>query len=216
MALDYLASELEAERMVNHEAVWIFANGSASMFWLYTRLQTYATSEIAHSVSVVTTDVPADLLDPTLDLVIYYGRRLPAEWEGVKLFDKTLVPVAAPSISSVDDEEKTRPVLDYPETEPDWISWRRFLLLCDATEFSENPVEICLSYVHSIDRAMAGQRVALGSTSILNDVLDGGSLVVIGDEYVRSGRRHWLAWPKTRELRESVKQLSEFLQRYSG
>lgn len=192
LALDYLMSSLDTARAPDNDTLRIAANGAVSMFWLYPRLQAFATSADACNVNVLTADDPASLSAETLDLAVFYGEAPPPGWTGSPLFDETLVPAATPAIMARLADAPDLPLLDYPRLAPDWINWDVWLGRRPEAAVSHRPKETCRSYGHAIGRALAGDGIALASTPMLDDLFQTGKLVAVGPDTLTTSRRYWL------------------------
>ncbi|WP_420558556.1 LysR family transcriptional regulator [Roseovarius sp.] len=191
LALDYLTASLDTARVTDTDTLHIAANGAVSMFWLYPRLQAFATSPDACNVSVLTADDPSALTADTLDLAIHYGEAPPQGWTGTPLFDETITPAATPAVAAALADHPDLPLLDYPRLGPNWINWR---IWCDRradSPLADRPVETCRSYGHSIGRALAGEGIALASLPMLDTLVTTGRLVPVGADLTTT-RRYWL------------------------
>lgn len=198
LALDHLTASLEAARVTDTDAgtVRLAANGAVSMFWLYPRLQTFATSADACNVSVLTADDPAALASGALDLAVYYGAAPPPGWTGTALFGETITPAASVSCEG----GRGLPLLEYPRLAPDWINWETWLGRMPGTAFAARGKAACRSYGHAIGRALAGEGIALASRPLLDDLFRTGRLVPVGDVALTTTRRYWLIHPQAGTL----------------
>ncbi|QFT80230.1 Glycine cleavage system transcriptional activator [Roseovarius sp. THAF27] len=192
LALDYLTASLDTARVTDTRTLQIAANGAVSMFWLYPRLQAFATSPDACNVSVLTADDPSALTADTLDLAIHYGDAPPPGWTGTPLFNETITPAATPAIAATFSDRPDLPLLDYPRLAPDWINWRIWHDRKPGSPLSARPVETCRSYGHSIGRALTGDGIALASLPMLDTLVSSGQLVPVGDDTLTTTRRYWL------------------------
>lgn len=196
LALDYLMSSLDMARAPESDTLRIAANGAVSMFWLYPRLQAFATSADACNVNVLTADDPATLSTETLDLAVFYGAAPPPGWTGSPLFDETLVPAAAPSVKTTLEDNPDLPLLDYPRLAPDWINWDIWLSRKPEAGVRNRPRETCRSYGHAVGRALAGEGIALASMPMLDDLFQSGKLTGIDEASLTTTRRYWLIQPR--------------------
>lgn len=200
LALDYLISSLDTARSTQSDTLRIAANGAVSMFWLYPRLQAFATSADACNVNVLTADDPASLSAETLDLAVFYGETPPPGWTGTPLFDETLVPAATPAIMATLADTPDLPLLNYPRLAPNWINWDVWLSRRPGATVSHRPKESCRSYGHAIGRALAGEGLALASTPMLDELFQTGKLVAVGPDTLTTSRRYWLIHPRNAAL----------------
>ncbi|MGV6804433.1 MAG: LysR family transcriptional regulator [Ruegeria sp.] len=208
MGLDYLVTSLEAAKLPGNQAVRIAANGAVSMFWLYPRLQRFATSAQACNVSVLTSDDPDALRTKDVDLAIYYGTRPPDGWTGSRLFPENLVPALAPNAVSHRTE---LPILEYPRLAPDWINWKGWADTTQSVEFEGRGTEMCRSYGHAIGKALAGEGIALASRPMLDDLFERGVLVYAGATPLQTKRSYWLIRPSSHEPTEDTSILERLL-----
>jgi DNA-binding transcriptional LysR family regulator len=197
LALDYLMSSLDTARAPQGDTLRIAANGAVSMFWLYPRLQAFATSADACNVSVLTADDPAALSADALDLAVFYGETPPPGWTGTPLFEETLVPAASPQLGATPADAPDLPLLDYPRLAPDWINWEVWLTRKPEVAFRERPMDTCRSYGHAIGRALAGEGIALASIPMLDELFQTGQLVEVGQTALTTRRRYWLIQPRS-------------------
>ena len=195
LALDYLGASLDTARAGSGDTLRVAANGAVSMFWLYPRLQAFATSADACNVSVLTADDPAALVSGTLDLAVFYGAAPPQGWTGTALFDETIAPAATPAVAASLSDAPGLPLLEYPRLAPDWINWAVLLDRRPGSDLAERRQAACRSYGHAIGRALAGEGIALASRPLLDDLFRAGRLVSVGDIALTTSRRYWLIEP---------------------
>jgi DNA-binding transcriptional LysR family regulator len=191
LALDYLATSLQSARGTDSGVVRLAANGAVSMFWLYPRLQAFATSADACNVSVLTADDPSALASDALDLAIFYGAAPPPGWTGTTLFHETIAPATSASAPDTDG----LPLLEYPRLAPDWINWEIWLDRKSDTAFASRRKTRCRSYGHAIGRALAGEGIALASRPLLDDLFLTGKLRSVGEITLTTTRHYWLIHP---------------------
>ena len=211
LALDYLMSSLDNARAPDGGTLRIAANGAVSMFWLYPRLQAFATSADACNVSVLTADEPNALNAETLDLAVYYGEHPPRGWTGTPLFGETLTPAAAPRITAILADTPDLPLLDYPRLAPNWINWDLWLTRKPGATVKDRPRETCRSYGHAIGRALAGEGIALASLPMLDALVEAGKLAPVGSDALTTARQYWLIQPRNARLSQQGARLQDAL-----
>ena len=135
------------------------------------------------------------------------------------MFKEELAPVASPDLISRLTATENDPLADYPPTTllnytraaPDWINWDIWIEKTNIPQLRQWPVKSCITYAHTIGRALEGEGIALGSLALLSDELKSGQLVRLGSETLISGRGYYLAHPANKNVQPTTRQVFDFL-----
>ncbi|MEO1423412.1 MAG: LysR substrate-binding domain-containing protein, partial [Pseudomonadota bacterium] len=189
--------------------VTISASVSVSYFWLAERVRMFGERVPDVPVRVFTTDDLDQLAGAGNDLGLLYSRGAHPRWHLDQVLDEVLVPVAAPSyLARVGlTGERLAPralhalsLLDYERFNAHWISLDRWFRTVAPDLPPITPHRRYTGYIMTIDAALRGEGVALGSTGLIADHLAAGRLVPISDDVVRSPYGYYLGRPRDREL----------------
>jgi LysR family glycine cleavage system transcriptional activator len=199
VGLDFLDQAIAELRAPAGPVVSIASMTSVAMFWLQPRLRAFALADEACDFSLVSTDVPAELLRRDHHLVVIYcDGKLPG-WHGRCLFGERLVPVAAPalaeaigSFSALARAGEKPPLLDYPRHGPNWIDWTRWAALIGNTDLRGWPRRPCASYTQSVGLALRGEGIALGSLPLLESEIAAGRLCPLASEELVTDMGYYL------------------------
>lgn len=117
------------------------------------------------------------------------------------LFPEVVVPVAAPAVARehlLDGGGEPERLLDVPLVHMDdgdrpWMTWHDWFGEFGLT-FPPQPGRVLFqNYPMVLQQALAGRGVALGWRPLIDDLVDGGALVVVGPE-VRSASGYYVTW----------------------
>ena len=205
-ALEYLSSGVSQLRQSTHDKVSLASNVAFSQFWLTPRLNEYLLSPDAVPVTVTASDKEADILDQDNDVVIYYGGDIPTGWDGVALFDEIWQPLVAPSLLAKSPDIGTCTLLDFDKLALQWINWAGFADLTDHAEFATAPRVNLGSYGSSLDAAIRGMGLALGSADVLSYEIEARRLVPLDAYQLCTGRTYFVTW-RTGTLSERSSEL---------
>ncbi len=220
MALDYLETAFDALARRDVGAVRIAAQSSLAMFWLLPRLKSFGLGENSGPINLHTSDRSGDLLRSENDLVLLYGKAIPAGWQGRALLPEVLAPVASPALAEryrISSQQsllalsEAPPLLNFARLAPDWINWDSWAKQVGLAALLSLPQVQCRSYANSIGEAIRGKGIALGSLALIEPELASGRLVRVGDRSLETGLAFSLAYPETKPLRENVRLLYDFL-----
>ncbi len=118
------------------------------------------------------------------------------------LFAESVVPVASPSFasewgltaaSSAADVYRA-PFVHMDDGDHPWMTWADWLDHFGITLRRQPGRVLFHNYPMVLQQALAGRGIALGWRSLIDDLLEGDALVVVGPE-VRSHRSYYLTWP---------------------
>lgn len=117
------------------------------------------------------------------------------------LFPEIVVPVAATNLAHEHGLDATThpsalqhvPLVHMDDGDRPWMTWSGWLGAFGLT-FPPQPGRVLFqNYPMVLQQALAGRGVALGWRPLIDDLVDGGALVVVGPE-VRSDRGYYVTW----------------------
>jgi DNA-binding transcriptional LysR family regulator len=117
------------------------------------------------------------------------------------LFPEVVVPVAAPSVAlthgldagSAADALQHVPLVHMDDGDRPWMTWHHWLGEFGLA-FPPQPGRVLFhNYPMVLQQALAARGVALGWRPLIDDLVDGGALVIVGPE-VRSDRGYYVTW----------------------
>ena len=128
-----------------------------------------------------------------------------------ELFAESVVPVAAPSFAaewgldetSTADDVYRAPFVHMDDGEHPWMTWSDWLAHFGITLRRQPGRVLFHNYPMVLQQALAGRGIALGWRYLIDDLLAGDALVVVGPE-VRSHRSYSLTWPSGEPSAEVV------------
>jgi LysR family glycine cleavage system transcriptional activator len=223
MALEYLEDACRLARGEEAETIRIAANSAVSLLWLAPRIRDFGLGENSASVSLFTSDVLGDTMDPENDLVINYGYGDTPGWRSELLFVEQLVPVAAPAYleslqvdGRIDLEQDAElpaklNLLEYERIAPDWINWQLWIEKTGLAGLEECHIESCHNYTQAIGAALSARGIALGSRGLIDAELRSGRLLVVGGIELASGRAYYLSQPRRKALSPAAEILRQML-----
>jgi DNA-binding transcriptional LysR family regulator len=216
-ALDHLDDGMS---MVDDNAVpiAIAASNAVSHFWLGPLLRDFAREAPGISVKLVSTDAMSDLADDSRDLTLLYTRSGHPRWHLTDLMPEVLVPVASPALVATAGLElpitagqiAALPLIDYAKANLNWVTLSDWLLREGAGP-GKRPSVVYSSYTTTIDAALSGEGVALGSINLIRSQIESGALIEISNRPYVTGYRYCLGRPANRGLSEAALQLHTFL-----
>jgi LysR family glycine cleavage system transcriptional activator len=204
-------------------SVTIAANTAVSHFWLGPRLRRYALSEPSTTVRLMTADHTHDLVDEEHDIAILHGHGERPGWTLLPLFPETLAPVASPQyLDSVGIAAEPSPLLapeglaslallDYEQLEVDWTTLEQWFDWAGVPAPRAGRRQIFSSYALTIEAALSGHGIALGSLPLLSDVLAECRLVRVSDRRWATGRGYYIGVREDRIVHEPVLELLNWL-----
>lgn len=133
------------------------------------------------------------------------------------LFAEAVVPVASPAFAAehgLDAASTAHDVYDAPFVHMDdgdrpWMTWDDWLAHFGIT-LRRSPGRVLFhNYPMVLQQALAGRGIALGWRHLIDELVDGDALVVVGPE-VTSPRGYYLTWPRG-PASHGVRALTEWL-----
>jgi len=119
------------------------------------------------------------------------------------LFPELVVPVASPTAAEAHDlsssstaaDVQRAPMIHMDDGDRPWMTWHNWFGSF-GIEHRRQPGRVLFqNYPMVLQQALAGRGVALGWRPLIDELVDGGALVVVGPE-VRSDRGYYVAWPQ--------------------
>ena len=117
------------------------------------------------------------------------------------LFPEVVVPVASPTLAAEHGLDATShpaalqhvPIVHMDDGDRPWMTWPGWLGEFGLT-FPPQPGRVLFqNYPMVLQQTLAGRGVALGWRPLIDDLVDGGALVVVGPE-VQSDRGYYVTW----------------------
>lgn len=209
-ALEYLSLCVTQMRQGSQDRLSLASNIAVSQFWLTPRVNEYLLSRDAVPVTVTASDKEADILTQDNDVVVYYGDDIPRSWDGVVLFDEVWQPLAAPGLIEKEPDISACTLLDFDKLALKWINWPAFLDQTGYTDLAMAPRVNLGSYGSSLDAAIRGKGIALGSAEVLGYEIEAGRLRPLDGYQLHTGRSYYAVWrpgtlsQRTRDLLRNV------------
>ncbi|WP_027255854.1 LysR family transcriptional regulator [Leisingera aquimarina] len=209
-ALEYLALGIGQLRQGSHDKLSLASNIAVSQFWLTPQVNEYLLSHDAVPVTVTASNKESDILNQEHDIVVYYGSDIPSGWEGVVLFEEIWQPLAAPGLIAQAPDFSASTLLDFEKLALKWINWPDFIEQSGHAELSAVPRVNLGSYGSSLDAAIRGKGIALGSADVLKFEIEAGRLAPLEGYKLNTGRTYFAIWrtgtlsQRTRDLLRDV------------
>lgn len=148
-------------------------------------------------------DRDADLHGSDFDAAIRVGTGDFSGQSSHRLFAERVVPVASPTLaeawslgpgSSADDVYRA-PFVHMDDGASPWMTWSEWLAEFGITLRRSSGRVLFHNYPMVLQQALAGRGVALGWRHLIDDLIEGGALTIVGPE-VTSRRAYFLTWPQ--------------------
>ena len=227
-ALDYLEEACARLHGDTSAIITIAANTAVSHFWLGPRLRQYALAEPMTTLRLLTTDRTIDIVGEDNDIAIFYGQGERPGWTFLPMFTERLVPVASPrylaaagispdqALPLAPETVASLALLDYERFEAGWTTLDMWFDWAGVTRPKRGPRQLFSSYAIAIEAALSGDGVALGSVSLLSDILAEGRLVPVTDRVFATGQGYFIGARQDRVIPESALKLLRWLSARSG
>ena len=187
------------------------SNGFAAK-WLLPRLPGFRKAHPHSDVWLYTTDRMVDFDTAEVDVAILLGEGRWPHDEVIDLMDETLIPVCAPSLLPRGPVARPKDILDLPllhdERWEDWAMWfaKAGLENVDTTagaNFSDHGL--------TLQAAIDGQGLALGSNVLAADDLEQGRLICPYQLSLTTITRYYLVAPRRAMVRPRIKEFVAWL-----
>lgn len=222
MALEFLRQGLSTAREQALRPLTIGAHTVVGMFWLTAQLQAFGLSGDACPTRMTTSDSTSDLIAGSNDLLMIYSNGTIPGWHATRLLDEEMVPMASPEVAAklrghhVSPFAALRgpdlpPLLDYVKGSPEWIDWQAWFGRLKIKRPDAWTIRRMSTYSQTIGEAIRGNGVALGSVCLLRSELEGGRLVPISKDVLRTDRGYYLCRKDAIILPPEAERLANFL-----
>jgi LysR family glycine cleavage system transcriptional activator len=207
--------------------VTIAANTAVSHFWLGPLLRTYALAEPATTLRLLTADRTIDIVGEDNDIAILLGQGERPGWNLLAMFPEELVPVAAPRylesaglaperpLPLPPDELASLALLDYEQLEAGWTTLAMWLDWAGVRR-PERGHRLFSSYAITIEAALSGDGIALGSLPLLSDIIAEGRLIEVSDRVYATGQSYFIGVRQDRIIPEPALKLLRWLSARAG
>ncbi|SLN59414.1 Glycine cleavage system transcriptional activator [Roseovarius albus] len=210
--------------------VSLAAPNSVASLWLTPQLCKFNNTIGRIRVSVTASDYTADCMSEAMDLIIARGDGHWPGYEAQFLFGETVFPVCSPDYLRCHPEAADPAALlqldliDVENPRSGSMTWDTWLRSTGHPTFPMDNVMIVNTCPLSVQAAVEGLGVALGSAHLVDALLDSGALVrPTGDTSMRTGAAYYLlsnprrdSFPEKRIIKEWLLRLSAGRKRYDG
>jgi DNA-binding transcriptional LysR family regulator len=205
-AFDGIGDAIEVIRPAANTAppnlVRVGATLAFSHFWLLPRLPIFRTAHPDVALRLVSEDLPLDLRDGTVDVVLRYGRPPFRDGEVVASMPDEVVPVCSPALrESVGQLPFPENLLALPRIAAEahdatWTTWRRWLVRMGLERVDAPSALQFNHYNDAIYAAINGQGAALGWANLLERPLSEGRLVRLCAQSIKPEETYNLVVPR--------------------
>lgn len=196
-------------------SVTVGATTAFASMWLMSRLGSFWRSHQDITINHQISDNPQDLSHPSIELRIRYGT---GQWPGEAvrlLFGDCMYPVCGPQFAEHNagatvDDLLHLPLLQLQSLDPFWTDWEEWLRRAGKAPVSLN-VRKFNNYVIALQAARDNQGVALGWHSLVEPMLDAGTLVRLTDVEIEAPGSFYVTWHAERTLSAPAQTLRDWL-----
>jgi len=192
MGLGHIAATSDALRKRSHGPQLSIATTIAfASFWLMPRLGRFHALHPRHELRLVSSDNAADWQAEGTDLVVAYGIGRWPGYEGVRLFDDSVLAVCHPDYLGGRPAPRRaadllgETLLHMEARAASWLSWHDWLQGCGVRPPRRLAGPTFSSYTITIQAALDGRGVALGWRRLIAPRLAEGTLVQVTDGVLR-------------------------------
>jgi DNA-binding transcriptional LysR family regulator len=205
----------QVKALGGQSSVTIGSTMAMAHLWLMPRMGSFWNLHHDIVVDHVISDHPHGLDRPDVDLRLRYGDGDWPEEQSAKLYDDRIFPVASPAfakaypVRSVTDLMQLQ-LLSVEGIDWTWTTWSEFLREIGHADRRVN-VRRFNSYVIALQAARSGQGVALGWASLVEPLIDAGSLVKVAGIEIAAPQSYFVTWSARRPLSPQAMQLKDWL-----
>ena len=189
-----------AELATRADTFVLAAHPGIAQQWLVPRIDGLRAALGARELRLRLFDRDDELAHGELDASIRVGDGAFTGQSAQLLFPEVVVPVAAPAVAAehglaAADPAALQhvPLVHMDDGDRPWMTWHDWLGAFGLA-FPPQPGRVLFqNYPMVLQQALAGRGVALGWRPLIDDLVDGGALVVVGPE-VRSHRGYYVTW----------------------
>jgi len=195
--------------------VTIAATTAFASLWLMPRLggfwQRYRDINLNHAIS----DNPADAGFANADIRIRYGDGNWRSEQATKLFDDHIYPVCGPGFAAQHELQHPEDLLQFPllqldSVDPAWTGWDAWLREWDC-DVSRANFRRFNNYVVALQAAEENQGIVLGWHSQVENLIQRGKLLRLGEFEIDAPGSFYLTWDANRPLSDSAARLRDWL-----
>lgn len=199
----------------------VTASVAFSALWLVPRLPRFSKTHPGIDLRLSATSTLLNLERDRIDVAIRYCTPEAAPRDSVMLFGGDVVPVCSPKLL----RDRKRPLAspsdlrrhmllhyDDPERPMPWHAWSTWLEAAGIPDLKPAGSLHFSHLDHAIRAAAEGQGVALGTRSMLGDMIAGGRLAVPFPQASRANRGYFAIVSPTASNREAARQFVQWLQ----
>lgn len=203
VAAGFDAIEQGLDELAEHTGHFVVAaHPGIVQLWLVQRLDEVRTAIGDLDLRLWLFDRNEELAHGTYDAAIRVGDGRFPGCESRLLFPEVVVPIATPAFAdkhglgptSTADDIYRVPFVHMDDGDRPWMTWGDWLAEFGITLRREPGRVLFHNYPVVLQQALLGRGVALGWRPLIDEYLDGGTLVVVGPE-VRSERGYYVTWP---------------------
>ncbi|WP_332675552.1 LysR substrate-binding domain-containing protein [Aromatoleum sp.] len=176
--------------------VTVTATIGIAALWLVPRLSRFQDLHPEIDVRLAADNRVLDLAREGIDLAVRYCAEHDAPAGAEPLFGESTVPVASPALAARPLDRETLPdtvLLDYDDIRYPWLRWGHWLTTLGLDGVRPRAVLVFNQYDQLIQAAVAGQGIAIGRAQLVDRLVTGGQLKIVGDGRAEvTGRAFWL------------------------
>ncbi|MBQ88883.1 MAG: LysR family transcriptional regulator [Acidimicrobiaceae bacterium] len=181
-----------------------------AQLWLVPRLESLSAALHPLDVRMWFFERSADIEAGGFDASIRVGDGNFPDHHAELLFRERVVPVCSPAFAaehglhaeSTPAEICEVPFVNMDDGDTPWMAWADWLA-AGGVERHRQPGRVLLpNYPMVVQQALIGRGVALGWRGLIDELVDGGALTVVGPE-ITSARGYYVVWPKDRRSVET-------------
>ncbi len=187
-------------------------------FWLLPRLPEFRKLHPEIEIRVITSENEASVMASEMDVAIVFGDGHYRNVYSQLLFQERVFPVCSPGfldeygpISSLNELAKSPLLRLSTNPENTWLNWKEVFFTLNNTIEASDPVMIFNNYTLLIQAAIAGQGVALGWGTLVDDLLSSGVLIGLEEFSVSTELGYFLVDPDRDEEARAKNLLIDWL-----
>ncbi len=190
--------------LAEHAGTFVLAaHPGIAQQWLVPRLDGLTTAMNGLDLRLWLFDTDDEIAGGGFDAAIRVGHGEFAGQSSHLLFREEVVPVASPAFAAewgLDADSTAHDVYRAPFVHMDdghhpWMTWADWLAQFGITLRRQPGRVLFHNYPMVLQQALAGRGIALGWRHLIDDLVDGDALTVVGPE-VRSHRGYFVTWPE--------------------
>lgn len=212
------AIEAGLDELAEHAGTFVLAaHPGIAQQWLVPRLDGLTTALGELELRLWLFDRESEVDTGGFDAAIRVGNGEFADQDSHLLFREAVVPVASPHFAeewglhagSAAHDVYQAPFIHMDDGHHPWMSWADWLSHFGITLRRQPGRVLFHNYPMVLQQALAGRGIALGWRYLIDDLIAGDALTVVGPE-VRSHRGYYLTWPAGKPT-GAVRSLVEWL-----